>query len=226
MKKNKLRGYVTYFLERIRSILFVAIDFLFPESDIEYRVRTISYADIQKYLSLHTDDSECTTFFPYRRALIKQMMWLLKYRANKNVAEIFGTILSEYVMETLAESALFENFTDPLLIPMPLSPLRKKERGFNQVTLIAEVIAKDNRSVFLTEKALRKVRETKLQTTLSRKERLINLRNAFTADPRVVKGQNVILLDDVVTTGSTMLEAHRALRQAGARRVMLLAVAR
>jgi len=226
MQKKKLRGYVASLFKNIRSFIFVVFDFLFPQTDLERIASAMTVADIQKYVSVHTEENGSTTLFTYRTALMRNMIWLLKYRGHKGVATTFGIVVSEYLMETLADATLFENAMKPLLVPMPRSELRMKESGFNQTALVAQVIAEHCGNLILAENALKKTRETKPQTTLSKKERLVNLKGSFEADPRVVKGRTIILFDDVITTGSTMREAQSALKRAGARHVMCIAIAR
>jgi ComF family protein len=108
---------------------------------------------------------------------------------------------------------------------MPLHPSRLVERGFNQSHEIARVVTRllDLR---LAPQGLRRVRATAPQVGLSRQERAGNLVGAFVADPRVVAGQHVVLIDDVVTTGSTVIEAAATLRVAGAASIAVWAVAR
>ena len=112
-----------------------------------------------------------------------------------------------------------------LVVPMPLHPSRLVERGFNQSHEIARVVSRllDLR---LAGPGLRRIRSTAPQVGLSRQERAGNLRGAFAADSTLVAGQHVVLIDDVVTTGSTAIEAASTLRDAGAESIAVWAVAR
>jgi ComF family protein len=107
---------------------------------------------------------------------------------------------------------------------VPLAPSREQERGFNQAALLAgHLAAASGRPV--KYRWLRRRRSTRPQTELTAGERRGNVARAFSASPRVA-GAHVALVDDIVTTGATAAECARALREAGARTVGVLAVAR
>ncbi len=110
-----------------------------------------------------------------------------------------------------------------LFIPVPLHPKRLKQRGFNQALFLAKAFPQ----VPLGREAVVRVRHTVPQVELKPKERRDNVKGAFAVpDPALVKGKNVLLLDDVYTTGSTVRECAKVLRRAGARQVEVLTVAR
>lgn len=111
------------------------------------------------------------------------------------------------------------------LIPIPLSPLRLRERGYNQAHELARRLAPGRSRPEL----LVRVRETAQQHLLSREERLLNLGNAFAPEPRHaawLRGRHLALVDDVMTTGATLFEAARTLLDAGAASVAGLVLAR
>jgi ComF family protein len=110
-----------------------------------------------------------------------------------------------------------------LLTPVPLHPRRLRRRGFNQALLLAQAFT----GVRLSRDALIRVRHTPPQTGLNPKERHHNVKGAFAvARPQEVAGKHVCLVDDVFTTGATVRECARTLRQAGAHTVTVLTVAR
>ena len=164
--------------------------------------------------------SQCIAPWAYEFP-VTQLVQALKYEGALANARVFGTRMATHAM---AEAA--DPWRRPaLVVPMPLHPSRLVERGFNQSHEIARVVTRllDLR---LAPKGLRRVRGTAPQVGLSRRERAGNLRGAFVADPRVVAGQHVVLVDDVVTTGSTAIEAASTLRAAGAASIAVWAVAR
>ena len=110
------------------------------------------------------------------------------------------------------------------IIPVPLSLQRLKERGFNQSLLIAKVISKELKTPLFMDNLV-KTKDTPPQIGLPAKERQHNLRNAFgvTGD---IKDLRLLLVDDVVTTGSTIRECSKVLMKAGAREVVALTLAR
>lgn len=113
------------------------------------------------------------------------------------------------------------------LVPVPLFARRGRERGFNQAAVLARLVGRSAGLPVLGNRALRRVRETETQTHLSREERRRNLRGAFVVPhPALVRDRELVLVDDVFTTGSTAHECARTLRAAGAAGVRVIAVAR
>ena len=117
----------------------------------------------------------------------------------------------------IAEAGARAEGPPDLVVPVPLHPRRLRQRGFNPAGLLARAAARAHR-VRVDPTALYRLRDTPSQTGLDRRQRRANLRDAFAARRRVPA--RVWLVDDVVTTGATLAEAARALRAAGARRVI------
>ena len=113
---------------------------------------------------------------------------------------------------------------DAILVPIPLGRERERERGFNQAALLGERVARAM-GVSLRARWLARTRATAPQTALNAMERHDNVRGAFVASSSAA-GADVVLVDDVLTTGATAAECARALRAAGARSVGVLTVAR
>lgn len=111
------------------------------------------------------------------------------------------------------------------VVAVPLGRRRRLERGYDQAGRLAEQLARATGTTCLAG-ALRRVRETPPQVGRSRAARAANVAGAFAADPRRVAGLELVLVDDVVTTGATAEAAARALLAAGARRVTVVALAR
>ena len=110
-----------------------------------------------------------------------------------------------------------------VIVPVPLHPRRLRERGFNQASLMARAVSKRTPGVPV-QALLKRSLDTQRQTELSRSERRRNLRGAFRAERPVAPC--VWLVDDVTTTGSTLAEAARTLRSAGAKTVVGICAAR
>src|SRR5204863_9391333 len=102
-----------------------------------------------------------------------------------------------------------------VIVPVPLHPARQRERGFNQASLLAELLSVH--TSIPCRPLLERIRYTTTQTALDRSERMENLHNAFRLRKNAnVRGLHVLLLDDVLTTGSTLSECARVLKRAGA----------
>jgi ComF family protein len=108
---------------------------------------------------------------------------------------------------------------------VPLYPARRRERGYNQAEVLAGALARRLRKPLLSH-CLMRVRATRTQTNLTAWERATNVRGAFRARRRRLEGRGILLVDDVMTTGATVNECARALKESGAARVYVVTVAR
>jgi ComF family protein len=155
---------------------------------------------------------------------LRELIHLLKYDHVRPASSVLGRMLAE-VIEGLAP--LFK--AEVLVVPVPLSPRKLRQRGFNQSEAIARAALKLVRgdALVLRTTALERRRETQSQTGLSRHQRQENVRGAFAvASPEQVAGREVLLVDDVFTTGTTVSECARILRRAGASNIYVATVAR
>lgn len=170
--------------------------------------------------------------FDYRHIPIKKSIWLLKYKGRKRFAKIFANVLYGRILEELADLQIMKNFQRPILIPIPLSFSRKKERGYNQTELMAKELVKLDRkskeiSFNLETDILIKIKDTEHQARIKdRALRLKNLINSFVVkNSEKLKNRNVILLDDVTTTGATLREAKKILKQNGVKKIIAFTIA-
>jgi ComF family protein len=171
---------------------------------------------------------------PFERAVaygsyedgLRELVHLLKYNGVRPAANVLGRMLAE-AMAGLEDE--FEQET-VLVIPVPLFKGKRRQRGFNQAELIARSALKScagrNRWLLATDVMLR-TRETQSQIGLTSHQRRENLRGAFSvASATEVTGREVVLVDDVYTTGTTASECARVLRRAGASKVWVATAAR
>ena len=167
--------------------------------------------------------------FSYKSKLVKQAIWSLKFKNNSEISKLFGEILYDYLIEELADLKLSHNFDKPILIPIPITRKKKLERGYNQTELIAQEINKlDNNNSFEYRKnILKKIKNTLPQSrTSNKKEREENLKGCFKVImPKLIKNRNIILLDDVITTGATLTEAKKTLQQYKPRNIICVSLA-
>lgn len=155
--------------------------------------------------------------FSYTDPKIKKLIHLLKYKNGKRVASIFSPYITEAFNELLGEEGLFLG-KRTIVVPIPLSKERMKERGFNQVELLGKGLPLDT-------SLLKKQKSTFSQArTASRNQRLTNLIGSFVCT-RESKGESIILLDDVMTTGATISVAKEALRMKGFKDIRVLVLA-
>ncbi len=156
----------------------------------------------------------------YDDPVLQNLIHYFKYKSFKNLSLILGEIAAKYIENCKLK---IENF---VVVPIPLHPRRQRERGFNQAKLLAEITAKN--SNLELEDCLKRIKNTKPQSQLKDSEkRRSNVFNCFSiTSPDFVKGKNIILVDDVFTSGATMNEAVKILKQNGAKRIIALVVAK
>lgn len=168
--------------------------------------------------------------YDYRHPIIKKAIHLLKYKRRRPLARVFALALYDRILEELADVSVMENFQNSILIPIPLSPSRKKERGFNQAELICRELLKideKNKMLSLETEVLWKPKDTVHQAHIeNRSKRLQNIIGSFAIkNPERIEKRNIILLDDVITTGATLSEAKKMLKNSGARKIIAFTVA-
>ncbi len=169
-----------------------------------------------------------TTLMHYKNPEVQDLVQSLKYDRSAHAAALCADVLADYLREEVASQRAFSP-RKIILIPVPLHKSRARERGYNQIGVVLERLPKEFRDgslCALAPELLARTRETKQQTRLPRHERLSNVAGAFDAtDAGAIKGTHVYLIDDVTTTGATLVNAGRPLRAAGAQ-VTLIALAR
>ena len=141
----------------------------------------------------------------------------LKYHKQRELAYYLAKFMYEYFLEVNNS-----NNTEFCLVPVPLHKNRIKKRKYNHMELVCEEFSK--LSGFETNFGLiKRIKDTKPQYKLSRKERLINLDGAFEVDSSLIPDKPVLILDDICTTGSTFEEMIKALRSAGVSNIVCFA---
>ncbi len=160
---------------------------------------------------------------------LRELIQLLKYDGVRPAADVLGRMLAE-VIQTLAADF---GKQPPLLVVVPLHAGKQRQRGFNQAELIARaasrILRTAGRGLDFAPCTLARTRATQSQTGLTRHQRRANLRGAFVVNSGAsgaIPGRDVLLVDDVMTTGATAGECARVLRRAGAGRVLVATVAR
>ena len=170
---------------------------------------------------------------PFERAVaygsydggLRELIHLLKYNGVRPAAAVLGRMLAE------AMASLRSDFEQPpiLVVPVPLFKGKRRLRGFNQAELIAQAALKQLKDERLQIRVdlLQRIRDTHSQIGLTSHQRRENLRGAFAVECTAeITGRDIILLDDVYTTGTTATECARVLRRDGARQVWVATAAR
>jgi competence protein ComFC len=168
--------------------------------------QTFSCANCE-HRTLHFD---CAVAAYRSRGLVRNILHQFKYGRQRHLRYP----IANWLVESFSDPRLRGRYFD-LIVPVPLHPARERERGFNQAALLAELMAIP--AAIPTGPILERIRYTTTQTAYDRAERMENLHGAFRLRKnRDVRGLRVLLIDDVLTTGSTLSECARVLRRAGA----------
>jgi len=160
--------------------------------------------------------------FPYQDFKIQKVIKAFKYRFIKELEIPLGRLMASYLEKIKNKIDL----NDSVLIPVPLHQRKLNQRGYNQSELIAAEISKYS-NLETANNCLLKTKPTKDQVNLKENQRPENLKNVFRCDrPELILDKKVLLLDDVYTTGTTMQECAKVLKDAGTKEVIGLAIAR
>lgn len=154
----------------------------------------------------------------YDEPLVRKIIWKLKYSGLSSLADELSPHLLNLILEEVSERAAFSG-AKILVIPVPLSTKRQKARGYNQAARLAQSLAKLLPDYLdYAPHLLLKIKDTESQVKMkSRAARLHNLRGAFTVpEPAKIEGRNILIIDDVLTTGATIEEVTKTLKAAGA----------
>ncbi|NML36039.1 ComF family protein [Chitinophaga sp. G-6-1-13] len=154
--------------------------------------------------------ADATAVYYYSQASgLQRLVHQFKYHQRKDIVSWLGK-QAGYVLRSGGWGAAVD-----CLVPVPLFPRKEKERGYNQAALLAEAIGAVMGKPMLTQ-ALQRVQYTGTQTRKSRISRWENVKTVFKANPALLTGRHVLLIDDVITTGATTEAAGQALLEAGA----------
>lgn len=156
-----------------------------------------------------------TTLFSYAEPAIRELIHQIKYRGHTDAVNFLARHYQKKVLARLPRG-------DWIVTAAPLSRQRQRARGFNQSELIARCLIE---SVCDYAELLVKKRETRPQVKLKKSQRQKNLLRSFAVKDGIETPERVILVDDVITTGSTLKEAAATLRQAGVKQIWALTIA-
>lgn len=148
---------------------------------------------------------------------IRSALHHLKYRRDVGLGDSLSAQMTDFIRGL--------GWPIEVVVPIPLSQARRRERGYNQVALIAHPLSLAL-GLGYAPQALVRWKNTHSQVGLTREQRRENVRGVFRADPARIRGKIVLLMDDVATTGSTLVAGAEALLEGGASQVYALTVAR
>lgn len=181
--------------------------------------------------------------FEYK-GLIRNLILKYKFSDCGYLSNLFANV----ILNNKKINEIFESYD--IIIPVPMDKMKKQIRGYNQTELITKVIEKSinlkeknskkifceteksnykntDSKIIINNKCLIKIKNTKTQSNLSANERTENIKNAFFVDNKLeLKNKNIILFDDIATTGSTINEISKILKEAGVKKILVLVIAK
>lgn len=175
----------------------------------------------------------------YENQVLARLIKVLKYHFAKEIAFVLGSFLTTFLNELKIQAEasqtgfrpdhaawhVIKQTADSLIVPVPLHPKRWRWRGFNQAEEIAKIIAA-NFNLTINGLDLKRIKHNRPQVQLTEAARLVNVKNSFGWRGQTLSGQPIILIDDIVTTGATLDECAKILKQNGAGPIWGLVVAK
>lgn len=206
-------------VRKVARLLYDTFAHILPPSVDERLAAQVTEATV-KMEQIHKGARAVIVCMRIDEPCVRALMHTLKFHGNVASANHIGVLLAPHI-ESLCRRQSID-----MIVPVPLSATRERQRGFNQVTYACEHIAQHAPTLqsLISPGVLKRTRDTAPQTNLGRTARISNMHDAFRCT-RTVAGLHILLIDDVVTTGATLSAARHALQEAGAASVTLVAFA-
>lgn len=205
-------------------LLRAILDLLFPLGSRAALVAEATEETLGLLVRPMLVEHDVVALMPYRAPLARALILEAKFKDSERAQHLLAGALADYLNEWSAGETPFTEGA-LVLVPLPLSRERQRERGYNQAERIARGAATRLPDVYLDTDILVRTRDTLPQTSLGREARRQNLTDAFAAAQAPDPAHTYIVFDDVITTGTTLEAAISALRAAGASRVLGVALA-
>jgi ComF family protein len=217
------------YFEHARAGFSAVVDAIVPPRERTERTKHRSMQNVPLKVCSHALLNErITTVMDYKDPIVQDLIRSVKYDKARYSAHLCAEILAEYLLEEIATIRAFST-KEVVLVPIPLHATREKERGYNQIALVLQELPqefRDGTNSKVSNHILVRTRATPPQTRLPRRERIDNVADAFAINGTIdLKRTHVFLIDDVTTTGATLVAAGKRLKHAGAE-ITLLALAR
>lgn len=208
---EKIKKLIKIIYRSVLKIIYPNNDRCIICDDMTYE--GICYKCRNKIVVCHNKNELCIGYYS---GVLRELILRFKYNKDFNSAEVLIELINEKVKEV---------DKDFILTYIPIGEKSMRTRGFNQCEYIAKEIGFINN--LKVQETLKKVKETEIQKTLKKEERLKNIVGAFgIIDSDSIKNKKFILIDDVITTGATIEEGRKVLKEAGAKEIKILTLAK
>ncbi|MDP2090417.1 MAG: phosphoribosyltransferase family protein [Candidatus Gracilibacteria bacterium] len=159
----------------------------------------------------------------YKNIAISKLIKDLKFYQKRDISEDFGLYLSRLFLD----NEIYKNTDDYIIVFPPMGFIKKLKRGYNHSELMAKIVSKDL-GIKIESKLIKKVKKTRQQSKLNKEERMNNLNDSFILnDKKIINKHNkiVIIIDDVISTGSTINEMSKLFKKSGYKKIIGLIIA-
>lgn len=207
-------------LEYMNPILRFLIPILFPS---QYTKNTLSLVP----KAPEPDHKNIFALYDYHSDSGKKLIYAIKKSNDLWLSHLVAKEMSLHLKEYLSDQSLFSFYLEPLIVPVPLTQKSLKKRGFNQIDFTSRYLSKELNATY--SPLIIKEKETKKQALLkNKKDRFDNVRSCFhiqKGKENFFKNKDVIIVDDLITTGATIQEIEKVLLRNGARNVIAITIA-
>lgn len=213
----------------MKSFFSRIISFLFPETCVVCGKGNVSVCEmcLQSFLlAPYQEDPWIHSLFSYQDHGVRNTIHALKFKHMRSVANCFAPLMHEAIQEIRGADIALNKQTQVILLPVPNMKTHVRIRGFDAMEYLCNKIQEQEPVRYkVCSKAIVRL-NTKAQTGLTRKERLINMHDAFhVVAPKMLVSKIIYIIDDVTTTGSTLRELEKVCFQAGAKKVSAITIA-
>ncbi|MFR8103702.1 MAG: ComF family protein [Clostridia bacterium] len=187
------------------------------------KCETVIEGELESKLQEYSDKEFASHLYLFEYSgIIRKKLIQYKFKKEKQLAKLFAKIM----LKNERLSGFLKQHCD-IIIPVPIHKKRQQKRGYNQSELILREYIRSNKEVCIETKALYKIKNTKPQSSLDKRMRTQNIENAYQVkNKEKIIGKNIALFDDIYTTGSTVEECSKVLKQAGAKTIYIITIAK
>ena len=226
---------IKYYLDALLQLFFPSICYACNDHQIDHEemlclrcLQQLPYTSFESILDNPTEKLfwgriqimfACSIFYFEKENIIQQFIHQIKYKNEKQLGIFMGRLMGMKLI-SIPELQQID-----YMIPMPLHPKKEKKRGYNQATLLCKGI-KETCELDYDEKLITRIKQTQTQTKKSRIERWQNVEEVFCVpSPEKIINKNILLIDDVITTGASAESCGRILLEYGARSISICGLA-
>jgi ComF family protein len=172
-------------------------------------------------MKVNTSNKDIFSIFSFKtNSDMQKIIHHFKYNGFTKIGNLFGSVMADELLKSNLNISEFD-----IITAVPLFASKERSRGYNQSAVLAEAINRKLELLYIPD-LLKRIKDTKSQTYMKKEDRIANVKNVFRIDDKYeIKGKKVILIDDVMTTGSTISECIKVLKKKGCEKVLAASIA-